>query len=133
MGIKYVLLLLLLSGCMTQTRIDRALSKCPQLVQNRVGDFRVGLFSMAFGDGTATIGFWDNEHGVWHEAGHIAYYFIPPPDEYIKEFKEAAGFISWYAQFNNIEEQFAEAFTEGMKGRSNPKIEMAMKFFDGEF
>ena len=131
------LLLLLLSGCMSQAKIDSIVATCPQYVQDNVGDIRympvswgtVMLISGVTDKHTGEIWLtaWAGKHTVLHEIGHSVY-FRTPHAAFDAEFRVNRGFVSFWSL--NHPEAVAEAFYEGMKGGSNPRIDCAMNFFE---
>ena len=137
---KYLwLITLLISGCLSQSQITSTLSECPQNVQDNVGDIyylpwswgTVMLMSGVTDVNTGEIWLtaWADEDTVLHEAAHSVY-IRTPHDEFLAEFKQKQGFVSIWSI--GVQEEIAEAFVEGMKGRSNPKIDLAMQFFEGK-
>lgn len=135
-----ICLCLCVSGCISQQIISEELARCPQFVQNNVGDIeyrpisipslllmsgathkptgRVLLFALA------------NRHAIFHEIGHSIYFRVPH-DEFDRDFRKARGFVSIWSIGHY--EKVAEAFVEGMKGRRNGKIDCAMRFFRGTY
>ena len=127
-------------GCINQFDIDSQLARCPQFVRDEVGEIsykplhpasflllsgathkptgRVLLFAMA------------DKHTILHEIAHSVYFRTPHVD-FKADFKASKGFISIFAIGHA--EAVAEAFVEGMKGRSNPRIDCAMEFFEGRY
>jgi len=138
---RYLLIILFfVSGCISQADIDYQLSRCPQFVQDNVGtiEYRpVSIPSLLLMNGathkpTGKILLFAlaDEHTILHEIGHSVY-FKTPHARFDADFRARRGFISVWAIGHY--EAIAEAFVEGMKGRSNPKIDCAMRFFNGEY
>jgi len=129
-----------MSGCVSQTTIDEQVARCPQFVQNNVGEIKYmpaswGTAMLISGvtdkhTGEIWLTAWADKHTILHEIGHSVYFRVPN-EEFTKEFRKQDGFVSIWSI--GIYEEIAEAFYEGMQGRSNPKINCAMKFFNGEF
>lgn len=139
MKILSLLLLVFVSGCMSEAKIERIVATCPQYVQDNVGEIKYMPISwgtaMGFGGvtdkytGEIWLTLWANEWMVLHEVAHSVH-IRTPHRVFDRQFKEAKGFISLYAL--NHAEAVAEAFVEGMGGRTNEKIDLTMKFMRGE-
>ncbi len=140
---KLLLILLFLitlysSGCMSEAKIDSVLSTCPQYVRDNVGEIKYmpiswGTAMLMSGvtdkrTGEIWLAAWADEHTILHEAGHSVY-FRTPHSDFDAEFRKKRGFVSVWSL--NYDETVAEAFYGGMIGRSNPKIDCAMRFFRG--
>ena len=123
---------------MSESKIDRTIARCPKFVQDNVGDIKYlpiswGTAMLISGvtnkhSGEIWLTAWVNEHTLLHEIAHSVY-FRTPHTRFDELFREKSGFVSIWGLSHT--EAVAEAFIEGMKGRSNPKIDCAMKFFRG--
>ena len=138
---RYLLLVLIfMSGCVSQTIIDEQVARCPQFVQNNVGEIKYMPLSWGTAMGISGVTdkhtgeiwltAWADKHTILHEIGHSVYFRVPN-EEFTKEFRKQDGFVSIWSI--GIYEEIAEAFYEAMQGRSSPKINCAMKFFNGKF
>jgi hypothetical protein len=139
---KYLLLLVLLftSGCMSEAYISEQVARCPQFVRDNVGEIKYmpvswgtvmgisGVTDKTTGEIWLTA--WADKHTILHEIGHSVYFRVPN-EEFTEEFRKQDGFVSIWSM--GLYEEIAEAFYEGMQGRSNPKIDCAMEFFNGNF
>jgi len=141
MKLRFLLLgLIFFSGCMSQSTIDQQLALCPQYVQENVGDIKympISWGTLMFISGVTDkntgeiwLTAWANKHALLHEIGHSVYFRVSN-EEFTKEFKKKSGFVSIWSIGHY--EEIAECFVEGMNGRSNPKIDLAMEFFNGKF
>ncbi len=138
---KYTILLTILvcSGCLSQSKIDRILATCPEFVQQNVGEIKYlpvswGTVMLMSGvtdkyTGEIWLTAWANEHALLHEIAHSVY-FRTNHEAFSEVFRSKRGFISIWAL--NHTEAVAEAFVEGVGGKTNPKINCAMDFFMGK-
>jgi len=134
------LILIFLSGCMSQKVIDEQLALCPQYVQDNVGViiYKPNSWGTAMLISGATdihtgeiwLTVWADKHALLHEIAHSVYFRVPN-QTFTEEFCRQSGFVSIWSV--GLQEEIAEAFVEGMKGRSNPKIDCAIDFFRGKF
>ena len=132
----FLISLCFLAGCMPP--IEGVLQECPGYVQENVGEIRympvswgtVMLMSGVTNKRTGEI--WltalADRHTLLHEVAHSVYFRVQH-DEFDRQFRREKDWISIWAIGHN--ETVAEAFVEGMKGRRNPKIDCAMRFFNG--